>query len=39
MHKDLNAVKGGAEQMSEWWEKSGETPPVELGIRKRGEAL
>jgi hypothetical protein len=30
MHKDLNAVKEGADRMSMWWEKSGKVPPVAL---------
>jgi len=30
MHKDLNAVKEGAERMSKWWEEAGKTPPIAL---------
>jgi hypothetical protein len=39
MHKDLNAVKGGAEQMARWWETSGETPPVELMSKFKAQAV
>jgi len=30
MHKDLNAVKGGVDRMSKWWEEAGKTPPIAL---------
>jgi hypothetical protein len=30
MHKDLNAVKGGVDRMSKWWEEAGKVPPVAL---------
>ena len=30
MHKDLNAVKGGVDRMSRWWEVAGKTPPIAL---------
>lgn len=30
MHKDYNAVKGGAERMAGSWEASGATPPIAL---------
>ena len=30
MHKDLNAVKEGADRMLRWWEKAGKVPPVAL---------
>lgn len=30
MHKDLNAVKAGVEEMSKWWEDTGKTPPIAL---------
>ena len=39
MHKDLNTVKGGAEQMAEWWEKSGAIPPVELMSKFKAQAV
>ena len=38
MHKDLNAVKEGADRMSEWWEEAGEEPPVALVNKFRAEA-
>ena len=38
MHKDLNAVKGGADRMAEWWETSGETPPIELMNKFKAQA-
>jgi len=39
MHKDLNAVKGGAEEMAEWWEKSGKAPPVQLTNKFMAQAI
>ena len=39
MHKDLNAVKGGAERMAEWWEESGEMPPLELMSKFKEQAV
>jgi len=30
MHKDLNAVKEGADRMSKWWEEAEKVPPVAL---------
>ena len=30
MHKDLNAVKGGSDRMSKWWEEAGKVPPIAL---------
>ncbi|KAF9779153.1 hypothetical protein BJ322DRAFT_1172093, partial [Thelephora terrestris] len=38
MHKDLNAVKEGAERMSRWWEKVGRVPPVALANKFKTES-
>jgi len=38
MHKDLNAVKGGADRMSKWWEEVGKTPPIVLMNKSKAEA-
>jgi hypothetical protein len=37
MHKDLNAVKEGADRMSKWWELAGKVPPVTLANRFKAE--
>jgi len=38
MHKDLNAVKEGADRMSKWWEEAGKEPPVALINKFKAEA-
>ena len=38
MHKDLNAVKEGADRMSRWWEEAGKVPPVALANKFKAEA-
>lgn len=38
MHKDLNAVKEGADRMSRWWEANGKVPPVALANKFKAEA-
>ena len=37
MHKDLNAVKEGADRMSKWWEQSGKVLPVALANKFKVE--
>ena len=37
MHKDLNAVKGGAEKMSIWWEEAEKVSPVALTNKFKAE--
>lgn len=38
MHKDLNAVKEGADRMSKWWEVARKVPPVALINKFKAEA-
>jgi hypothetical protein len=37
MHKDLNAVKEGADRMSRWWEEAGKVPPVAMSNKFKAE--
>ena len=38
MHKDLNAVKGGTDRMSKWWEEGGKVPPIALTNKFKADA-
>jgi len=38
MHKDLNAVKEGADRMSKWWEEAGRTPPIAMVNKFKAES-
>jgi hypothetical protein len=38
MHKNLNALKAGAERMSKWWGETGKTTPIALINKARARA-
>ena len=38
MHKDLNAIKEGADRMMRWWEEAGKVPLVVLANKFKAEA-
>jgi hypothetical protein len=38
MHKDLNTVKEGVDQMLKWWEEAGRVPPVTLANKFKADS-